>query len=323
MNFTDDFARLLARKVNIDSTRLATLDTNVGAITDALSADGIVGPWYVAYRRQGSWAHRTIIKPPNGEEFDADILLELALVPGWDAIRYLDEVEAALERTRRYAGKVRGKTRSVRVQYAGEHHVDVVPFVRTAAGRGQIFNRERNEPEASNPLGFSDWFAARNTATNANLKRVVRILKYVRRDRFDDVRSVILTTLLGEQVDIAAGEADPDYYGTVPTTLWRLATSLAEFLDANSDKPKVRDPSAPGLTFDHRWDPSIYSDFRDQFGEIAQTIDEAYQSGDRAESVGKWREVLGDDFAPSVSPSVSTGPFGPPVATPARPGRSG
>jgi len=323
LKFTDDFDRLLSRKINIDPTRLATLATNVGAIAGALSADEVLGEWYIAYRRQGSWAHRTIIRPPEGEEFDADILLELMLVPGWDAVHYLEEVEAALERTGRYAGKVRGKTRSVRVQYAGEHHVDVVPFVRTTGGYGQIFNRDRNQPEPSNPMGFSDWFAARNTATNANLKRVVRILKHVRRGRFDDVRSVILTTLLGDQVNIAAGEADPDYYGTVPTTLWRLATSLGTFLDERPDKPSVKDPSAPGLTFDHRWDLGTYSDFRHEFGKVAQTIDEAYQSGDRAGSVRKWREVLGEDFAPSVSASVSAGPFGSPITTPTRSGRAG
>lgn len=322
MKITDEFNEFLSNKVNLDHTRLDTLNTNVGAITDALASDGPLGALYRTYHRQGSWAHRTIIRPPEGEEFDADILVELKEDSRWDAVRYLSEVEAALDRTGRYAGKVHPKTRCVRVQYAGEHHVDVVPFIRSGE-RGRIFNSEMNKSEPSNPLGFTDWFALRNEATNSNLKLAVRLLKHVRRGRFDEVRSVILTTLVGEQVDIAAGEADPTYYGTVPTTLWRLATRLAGYLEAEQGMPSVADPSAPGLTFDHRWDLPIYLDFRDKFLTVARTIDEAYNSGERAESVRKWREVLGPSFAPSVSGRVVIGPFGTPVSTPARPGRAG
>ncbi len=86
------------------------------------------------FLRQGSWAQRTIIKPQPGHEFDADVLVEMKQQRTWadDPKQYLLAVHDALQTAPRYRSRVELKTRCVRVVYAGDCHVDLVPYVHTS-----------------------------------------------------------------------------------------------------------------------------------------------------------------------------------------------
>lgn len=206
---------------------------------------------------------------------------------------YIPAVYKALNGSSTYAGKVSRKSRCVRVQYAGQCHVDVVPFLRGTVG-GRITNRGDNAFESTDPEGFTRWYADKNAVTNGNLKRVIRLLKYLRdiKGTFT-LKSVLLTTLLGGQVD----PGQPDSYGDVPTTLKILVNSLADYLDLHPETPpSVTDPSGMGRTFDHRWDPATYPNLVTRIRSYADKIAAAYEEQDRVTSMTLWREVFGDAF---------------------------
>ena len=74
----------LANTVNLDQTRLDLLESRVDSIYAAAGMDETFGPLIEDVIPQGSWAHRTIIKPLNGAEFDADVLLWLTEQPDWN-----------------------------------------------------------------------------------------------------------------------------------------------------------------------------------------------------------------------------------------------
>ena len=80
--YFDDF---LENTVNLNQTRLDQLDSHVNAILTYIAADPVMGPRYKRSVPQGSWAHRTIIKPLPNDEFDADFLLLLEEDPEWSA----------------------------------------------------------------------------------------------------------------------------------------------------------------------------------------------------------------------------------------------
>ncbi|MEI2650928.1 MAG: hypothetical protein V9G12_01910 [Microthrixaceae bacterium] len=73
----------LPNEVNIDQPRLDELEDRVTRVYKALKGDETLGPLVLDKIRQGSWPHRTIIRPKAGGEFDADILLKLAWVDDW------------------------------------------------------------------------------------------------------------------------------------------------------------------------------------------------------------------------------------------------
>ena len=69
LNYFKDF---LDSTVNLNQTRLDLLDQRVQAIVSCLEDDSVIGTLIENHIPQGSWAHRTIIRPLPGDEFDAD-----------------------------------------------------------------------------------------------------------------------------------------------------------------------------------------------------------------------------------------------------------
>src|SRR5579875_3003163 len=114
--------------------RLRQLDDHVAAIGGCLRDDGGLAPMIRRFVPQGSWAQRTIIKPQPGHEFDADVLVEMKQQRKWadDPKQYLLALHDALRAAARYRSRVELKTRCVRVVYAGDCHVDLVPYVHTS-----------------------------------------------------------------------------------------------------------------------------------------------------------------------------------------------
>ena len=136
MKFVRQFREFLKQSVNIDQTRLDQLDEHTNAIEDYLADHDVFDDLVVQTIPQGSWAHQTIIRPQDGKEFDADLLLELSSQSEWEPRDYLSALRRAFRDSDLYKGKVARKNRCVRIVYAGDCHVDVVPFVRDTGDLG-------------------------------------------------------------------------------------------------------------------------------------------------------------------------------------------
>lgn len=81
----DDF---LKNTVNLNQTRLDELESSVDALKSFIDSSS----WEPRVRKfvpQGSWAHKTIIKPVDLGEFDADLLVLIDPVDDWTAKDYV------------------------------------------------------------------------------------------------------------------------------------------------------------------------------------------------------------------------------------------
>lgn len=306
-----DFKTLLDNTVNIDQTRLDGLDTSTQALYDALKDDPALDGLVVEKIKQGSWAHRTIIKPKRGVDFDADFLLKMVEQPDWDLTpaKYGDAVFAALTDDGTYAKQPREcKDRCVRVVYADGYHVDIVPFVVRADGNGWIVDSSANggagEWERTDPTGYTKWIRGKDDLAGGNLRETIRLLKYLRDHRgwYSDTKSVILTTVVGEQVTTAKKATSPGCYADVPTTLLTVTESLAGYLDANGTAPPIEDPSSPGTDLSHRWTDSSYAQLRADMREVASLVRAAYDAS-VSDSRTLWHDLFGAGFDPPASSS--------------------
>src|ERR1022692_255065 len=304
------FDLFLADAVNLNQTRLDLLDTRVQAIVGSLEQDSVISPLLQGHVPQGSWAHRTIIRPVEHREFDADFLLTLTEVEAWsDSPKiYMQQVRAAFKRSVTYADMVRRKNRCVRIGYSGDCHVDVVPHLILADGRQVIVNYAEDKFEDTNPEGFTAWMKEKDELANGNLRKVIRLMKYIRdfKETFS-VPSVILTTLLGERVQ-PFGEASR--YADVPTTLLNLMNDLDAWLTLYPDMPLLEDPSCPDTSFNHRWTQDRYENFRKWVTFYAARITEAYTEPDKAASLAAWQEIFGPEFTQPVTKPAPTAPRG-------------
>ena len=331
MKLTDYFNVLLKDTVNLGQVKLDSLDSRVEAVYKALKADDQIGSLILGKTPQGSWAHRTIINPVGSNEFDADFMLNMSENPDWadDPKQYIEAVYAALHRHSTYGNMPHSrKCRCVRLVYANSMHLDIVPHLNLADGREVIVSRDDNEWELTNPQGFTDWMKEKDALAKGNLRKVIRLMKYLRdhKNSFTGTRSILLTTLLGEQVTALRTLIDPNYYSDVPTALLHIINDLDAWLQARPTKPSIPDPSGSGVTFDHRWEQSTYSYFRDRIHVHAAEITEAYEEENKERSIELWQGIFGDGFkAPTTSSSNSKFPAATPAAasTVGRSGRAG
>lgn len=297
MKLKDYFDSFLKDSVNLDTARLERLDKSIESISDFLAGSVTFADNFVDVIPQGSYAHKTIIKPVKvGDEFDADILLSLEEFPDWEAEDYVQKLYDCFTSAGRYKDKaIRGK-RCVTIDYAGDFHVDVVPYLERSPYK-YITNRPKNQFEVTDPEGYNAWLDEKSRITGRTLVKVIRLIKYIRdyRDTFD-VKSFVLNVLVGERVSDTALWADPDCYSDVPTTLYTVMKRLREYLEPLPILPTIMDPSGTGENLSDRWSQTGYDGFRSAMIRNAKWIEEAYLDEAPDTSLAKWQKVFGDAF---------------------------
>src|SRR5882757_3248990 len=85
----DDF---LKETVNLNQSRIDLLTDSISAIRSFVRQSEWE-PHIRGFEEQGSWAHDTIIKPVDGDEFDADLLVMVDHVDGWSAPDYVNKLD--------------------------------------------------------------------------------------------------------------------------------------------------------------------------------------------------------------------------------------
>lgn len=307
-----EFNLFLRDHVNLNQSRLDTLHSRISSLDTALEESAILEEQLEGtVIPQGSFAHRTIIKPLSGNDFDADVLLPMAEQDDWEPKKYTLELKKALDAVPRYVDKTVLKKRCVTIEFANDFHIDIVPFVERSDGKTYITHRTRNEFIRQDPTAFTDWFNERNSTTSGHLVRVIRLFKWLRDRSSIDCPSVVLAALLAERVKSFAGVDD---YGNVATTFTALLEDLRDYLDLHSAPPWVDDRIGQNLA--DRLTQTGFDNLKSQLKRWARLAREALDA-EASESVDKWRKLFGDSFGGSAtSATLSLSASGAEAGTP-------
>jgi hypothetical protein len=306
MKLAKYFEDFMKTKVNLNLTRINTLREKVDTITSFIEGDDLFCDMLIDVEPQGSWAQKTIIKPAtDSDEFDADVLVYISENEDWDAQDYINELYKIFNSSGDYKALASRKTRCVRIKYAGDFHVDLVPTIRRTdfIGNDRVYitNRDENIFEETNPEGYLEWFNQQNaTVGNNYLIKVIRLAKYLRdiKNRFS-VSSILISTLLAGQVNNIIGYVDTEEdYEDIPTSMKTLFNRLDHFLQSHYTMPEIKNPSLPTEDLTRCWDQEKYSNFRDRFHQYTIKINEAFDDSDELSSIEKWKAIFGDDFYP-------------------------
>ncbi|WLB87724.1 SMODS domain-containing nucleotidyltransferase [Bradyrhizobium japonicum] len=301
MKHVDLFKDFLNDVVNLNLTRVTALEDSIEAIKSAVK-DSDWAPKIRSWMPQGSWAHKTIIKPVDQGEFDADLLVFVDPVSGWSAETYIEKLYEVFRANGTYKDKVRRWSHCVTITYANDRKIDVAPCVVNRGGfvRLEVCNRNTGEFEATEPVQYTEWLTERNSYSGSNsFRKVTRLIKYLR-----DIKttftcsSVLLTTILGSRINSL--DKDSDAFADTPTALKTMFGRLDEWCQLSPTKPNVNNPFLQSENFAESWTDEQYANFRERVNTYRGWIDEAYDEADRNESIAKWRRVFGDDFAKSV-----------------------
>ncbi|MEN8506306.1 MULTISPECIES: SMODS domain-containing nucleotidyltransferase [Paraburkholderia] len=300
MKLIDQFNSFLDGEVNLNQTRVDLLTASVETVKTVIRGSGW-GPKILSFASHGSWAHGTIIKPLSGDEFDADLLVVVEAVAGWEAKDYVNKLGAFFDGHSTYKDKVRRYSHCVTIEYAGDRRIDIAPCVkgRLFADTYEVCNRTSNAFEVSSPLAYTNWVRGKNAVAGGNdLKKVTRLLKYLR-----DIKknftcpSFLFTTLVGSHIFDA--DKDSAAFADTPTCLKTVVGRLDDWLQQRYSVPVIVNPVLSSEIQSRVWGQTQYSNFRDKINLYRGWIDDAYNEADRDESIGKWQRVFGDGFAAS------------------------
>lgn len=301
MILADCFDTFLETAVNLNPHRIGQLNDRVDAITTFLSNDEVFGEYFVDVIPQGSYAHRTIIKPVGTREYDADILLALNDNPAWGPADYTHELRRVFNASSTYAGMAHKRTRCVYIDYANEFHVDIVPYV---VQRGSITDNKggllgTGAWQRSCPEKFTEWLEGKYRISNEHLAPTLRLFKYLRDFKTTfAIKSIILTILVGEQVTDLRATTGPGY-PDLPTTFVRVLEDLDLYLRLHPTLPAIPDPALSGQDFRDRWDQDGYANFAKwvtYYAQKSRAALDAYIAGDNVTSLALWQGMFGTGF---------------------------
>ncbi len=298
-----EFEYFLKRVVNLNKTRFDVARSGIETMEGFIKNNQTFSSLFVEAKPQGSFRQETIIKPVDSDmDFDVDLMVKVKTVPGWEPKDYLISLGAEFKKTDRYKNLVdirHHKERCVTVDYESDFHIDIVPAIETESGC-KIMNKKTNQFESTDGDGYAEWFAARNDITkNKSLVKVTRLLKYIRDfSKKFEVKSILLTTLLGNMVNETDAEAG--LYSDIKISFITLISKLDSFLQANSVMPIIKNPILNEEDFNRKWTQEKYSAFRAEIHRISRLSLEASLDMDKAGSLKKWQQIFGDEFAYSA-----------------------
>lgn len=295
-SYFDDF---LTNVVNIDQGRLDSLDRSITAIQNYLS-ESDYGTKIRFFRRQGSLAHGTIIKPLSGQEFDADIVMVVAENTEWEPKDYLVDLRRALWASSTYRDKASLSDVCVTLKYARDKKIDILPIFEVADEDNElnICHHRHNHTIRSEPLEFTGWLVDRNKLSGGNsFRKMTRVLKFIRSHKKSfTCPSVLLTALIGYR--ITDNDQGSDAFSSIPKTLVTILDRLDAYLAPYSDVPEVLNPS-PSLDYEdfgEMWTTEQFRNFKNKIHLYASWARDALAEEDHNLSLEKWRKLLGDKF---------------------------
>lgn len=287
---TDDLLWLICAELQLSPPRYQQAVDRYNAVCQWLEADGsAVALFKPSIYPQGSMHIGTTVRPLVRDEYDLDFVCEFQ-VPATifsSPLQLLKMLEGRLRQHKTYAAILEMKNRCVRLNYANEFHMDILPACpdRSAAnGCLLIPDRESRAWKASNPKGYAHWFEQRcelviqvlmaerarivskaepvpdqeATAEKATLKRVVQLFKRWRDLHYEEncevaPISMVLTTLAAQNYE---GQT------SVSQAMSSILAKLVAMIDIAKPRIIVLNPANLKEDLSERWnDDAKYKAF--------------------------------------------------------------
>ncbi|MFD1777212.1 cyclic GMP-AMP synthase DncV-like nucleotidyltransferase [Fredinandcohnia salidurans] len=284
-NQLDDLLHRVGAKLQISKPQRKLAEERYLAVGTWLSKDeDLFNGADVEIYPQGSLSISTTVKPLSKQEYDLDLVCQINQTwQGKDPLKLLDSIEKRLKENKMYVNMVERKNRCIRLNYANEFHMDILPAHpadNTSSTSVKVPDRKAKGWKDSNPKGYTDWFNDRsyqygillekradikplphdeNIERKPPLKRAVQLIKRYRDVYFDDTPdsapiSIVLTTLAGQ---IYEGQA------SVYEAISDILDGILIHLPNSGERLVVLNPTNQKEDLSERWDghPELYMEF--------------------------------------------------------------
>jgi hypothetical protein len=322
----NNLLKLVCEEIQISPTAYDQAVARYTAVCNWLEADGsIVAVFNPTIYPQGSMKIGTTAKPFGRDEYDLDFVCEFRFAVNnlQSPLQLLKLLESRLREHEVYRSILEMKNRCVRLNYANEFHLDVLPACPDLSVGGSCLfvpDRKTLSWKHSNPKGYAAWFESRcemglkllmesrklmekaepippqeAAEEKAVLKRVVQLLKRWRDVKFQREPklapiSMVLTTMAAHAY---GGER------TVTEAMTAVLNNFVSAIASSNSRVYVPNPANPKEDLSERWNDAA------QYRAFVHGI---------AELHGEWNKALAATGVQNVSKELEQ-LFGEPVKT--------
>lgn len=282
----DDLLDRMAEDLQLDPKRYERMKSSYESIKEWIEADEIFfKPYHYDVYPHGSVRILTTVKPIANDEFDLDIVIHLKSNTSHTPERIYRELKRRLEEyCKKYGLEIELKNRCIRLNYAKDFHVDILPGIQETdfdENKIKVPDRELGDWVSSNPRGYADWFIGKANLVKESLleksmraeklpaddyknkKPLQRAVQLIKRDRdiyFQSndkykTSSIILTTIAGQFY-----QGNDSIFDTIDNIISTIRTKLSEPLE----RLKIVNPVNSAEDFTDKWDtePKYYEAFK-------------------------------------------------------------
>lgn len=230
-SYRDNLLVGICGKLQLPPSLYDQADKRYHTISDTIQADAVFRNINLRMYAHGSFRLKTTVKPLSENEYDLDFVVEIPKGVSMTPQQLYNHIHRILSNDGIHDDMVEKKARCIRVNYANDFHMDIMP--------GKAVNQSTNEiivPDRelkgwyhhSNPIGYAEWFekqaktrilyemnqqkilkasaepiSDQEVVTRLEpLRRAVQLIKryrdiYCEKNNKEPVRSIVLCTLMG------------------------------------------------------------------------------------------------------------------------------
>lgn len=231
-SYTESILIRICEKLQLSPTLYDQASERYESIAGILQADSAFDSIDLNIYPHGSFRQKTTVKPLKDQEYDLDFVAELPLNSTMTPNELYNHIVRILRHDSIHNNMVELKNRCVRINYANDFHMDIMPGKLINPGTHEIIVPD-HELKAwyhhSNPIGFAEWFENQartqiihemsslrgvqcsvETITDQEiasqlepLRRAVQLVKryrdvYCDKTGKEPVRSIVICTLMGQ-----------------------------------------------------------------------------------------------------------------------------
>lgn len=282
----DDLLDRMAEALQLDKTRYELMIQHYEAIKKWIETDeAFFKPFKYELYPHGSVRTRTTVKPIGKDEFDLDIALHLKTNYNTHTPEKIyNELKRRLKEHALYNEKIELKNRCIRLNYAGDFHIDILPGIQENEwdeNKLRVPDRILKTWVSSNPRGYAKWFLQKTNIIQFSLlakamgtenlpsndyenkkplQRGVQLIKryrdiYFQKDDTFKTSSIVLTTIAGQFYN-----GEESIYLTVENIVNRILLHTRNM----SGRIKVVNPVNSEEDFTDKWEnePGYYRAFK-------------------------------------------------------------
>jgi hypothetical protein len=282
----DDLLDKMAEAVQLDITRHERMISSYESVKDWIENDEtFFSPYNYDVYPHGSVRILTTVKPFEKAEFDLDIAVHLKSDTPHTPQKVYNELKRCMDEYAKRRGlKIEAKNRCIRLNYAGDYHMDILPGIQEGIfnqNKLKVPDRKLGNWVSSNPRGYADWFMDRvnlvkeslleksiraeklpvdNFKKKKPLQRAVQLIKryrdiYFQKDDTYKTSSIILTTIAGQFY-----QGEDSIFNTVDN----IVATIHDEVRKPVSRLKILNPVNYEEDFTDKWDsePEYYEAFK-------------------------------------------------------------